>query len=759
MPRPRKIVWIFRLEGQAASFMNAYDRHSKSGLTSMRWGALGPSLVLAGAFFASFASGDTSRQNPPHHEISVTMKLVQVYVTDKNGRPLTDLTRDEFLLSDNGKPVAITEFEMHEAVRESSAKPLDQASVQSPNRPMPANRKFVLFFDFAFNSAKGVGAGVRAALDFLKTKVNPQDEVALFSFSMMKGLRIHEFFTSEASKVSKAVSAITAKEISGRADEIERAYWILTENAAGSSGQASAELARMEMQRQDSTRQAQNYLLSLTSLARALRLVQGQKHILFFSSGVPSSLINVSGQVGTDAKISQPRGSGAGGAYSTAPSSGSMFQVGNSVLRSLQDTMMKEFSASNCMFFCFDTRESALLPSLFAYDEMAFAARVGGMFTADGVHQSSNKPFQDDKTTGMDTLKSLSKKSGGKYYSNIGLYGENLEDMVELTKTYYVLGYTIPSVEDGKHHEVRVAVTRKGSLVRAQRGYFNPKPFREYTRLEKDLHLIEIALNNSQGPAPPVHLPVQALAYDSGQGDRITVLARVPRTIRTEFGGESAEFVVLLFSEQDDLLSLQRSVISSSQYFGVDPILTAGAITKPGRVRCRAVLRDLKTGKSVVASTEVHAGRMGQSGIKVFTPLAFIRGSGATLIDGVVKDDPESVDWKRIYALDPATANPILSNEPISGKKFILAVPYTTGDRTGENFEFKLNLVDSETGENISIVGVPLEPIRAERHAVQHFEIQTSSIRPGRYFLYVHIGVGSSATSASAFVPLTFDTR
>lgn len=725
----------------------------------MRLDALGFSLVLGGTLLASLASGGESRQIPPRHEISVTMKLVQVYVTDKNGNPITNLTRDEFLVSDNGKPVTITEFERHEAVQKSSAKPPEKASAQSPNWPLPANRKIILFFDFAYNTAKGVGAGVRAALDFLETTVNPQDEVALLSYSMMKGLRIHEFFTSEASKVSKAVSTITAKEISGRADEIERAYWILTENSAGSSGQASAELARMEMQRQDSTRQAQNYLLSLTSLARALRLVQGQKHILFFSSGVPSSLINLSGQAGTDAKISQPRGSGAGGAYSTAPSSGSMFQVGNSVLRSLQDTMMKEFSASNCMFFCFDTRESALLPSLFAYDEMAFAARVGGMFTADGVHQSSNKPFQDDKTTGMDTLKSLSQKSGGKYYSNIGLYRENLEDMVELTKTYYVLGYTIPSVEDGKHHDVRVAVTRKGCLVRAQRGYFNPKPFREYTRLEKDLHLIEIVLNDSQGPADSVRLPVQPLAYDSGRGNRITVLARVPKTIWTEFGGESAEFVVLLFSDQDELLSLQRSVISSSQYFGVDPILTAGAITKPGRVKCRVVLRDLKTGKSVVASMDVHTGRKGQSGIEIFTPLAFIRGIGATLIDGVVKDDPESVDWKRIYALDPANANPILGNEPISGEKFILAVPYTTGDRTCEDFVFKLNLVNSETGENISVVGVPLEPIRAERHAVQHFEIQTSSIRPGRYFLYVHIGVGGSGTLASAFVPLTFDTK
>jgi hypothetical protein len=32
------------------------------------------------------------------HEVKVTLKLVQVYVTDKKGNPVVDLTKDDFLV-------------------------------------------------------------------------------------------------------------------------------------------------------------------------------------------------------------------------------------------------------------------------------------------------------------------------------------------------------------------------------------------------------------------------------------------------------------------------------------------------------------------------------------------------------------------------------------------------------------------------------------------------------------------------------------
>ncbi|MEE9390538.1 MAG: hypothetical protein V3U91_04780, partial [Candidatus Aminicenantaceae bacterium] len=47
------------------------------------------------------------------YEVTVVLKLVQVFVTDNEGNPVTDLTKDDFILYDNSKLQTITDFEKH----------------------------------------------------------------------------------------------------------------------------------------------------------------------------------------------------------------------------------------------------------------------------------------------------------------------------------------------------------------------------------------------------------------------------------------------------------------------------------------------------------------------------------------------------------------------------------------------------------------------------------------------------------------------
>jgi hypothetical protein len=49
----------------------------------------------------------------PQHEVKVTLKLVQVYVTDNKGNPVKDLAKEDFIVYDNGLRQKITEFERH----------------------------------------------------------------------------------------------------------------------------------------------------------------------------------------------------------------------------------------------------------------------------------------------------------------------------------------------------------------------------------------------------------------------------------------------------------------------------------------------------------------------------------------------------------------------------------------------------------------------------------------------------------------------
>ncbi len=78
------------------------------------------------------------------YEVTVTLKLVQVYVTDRKGNPVMDLERSDFLVWDNGKPVKITDFERH-IVSLPSEKKLQEIKPSAGPQVQPAlNRKFFL---------------------------------------------------------------------------------------------------------------------------------------------------------------------------------------------------------------------------------------------------------------------------------------------------------------------------------------------------------------------------------------------------------------------------------------------------------------------------------------------------------------------------------------------------------------------------------------------------------------------------------------
>src|SRR4030042_5959485 len=106
---------------------------------------------------------DNKQQTKLHYEVQVTLKLVQVYVTDKKGNPVLDLTKDDFLVFDEGKPQKITEFEKHVLVQKEEAQPEVPETPASPAQELMP-RKFFLLFDFRFNNGLGLEKARTAAL-------------------------------------------------------------------------------------------------------------------------------------------------------------------------------------------------------------------------------------------------------------------------------------------------------------------------------------------------------------------------------------------------------------------------------------------------------------------------------------------------------------------------------------------------------------------------------------------------------------------
>ena len=261
------------------------------------------------------------------------------------------------------------------------------------------------------------------------------------------------------------------------------------------------------------------------------------------------------------------------------------YDMGDRTLQPLWEDLLKEFSASDCPFFALDTREAAKDTSLFGADKMVGA----GSATATGFKSGllgtdTTNPFADDKVTGIDTLRSLSKRTGGKYYSNIGSYEKNLAAVGDLTGAFYVLGYYPASTEDGKFHRIKVEVKRKGARVMAPSGFYDPKPFTAYTKLEKDLHLFDLALNERAVSRLPLGLPVTALTSGTADGPGLRVLARVPGEITARFTGEKIEYVAIVFDDKGDIRDIRRGEADARERPGPGRRLRGFGRARSGRL-------------------------------------------------------------------------------------------------------------------------------------------------------------------------------
>ncbi|HMA53111.1 MAG TPA: VWA domain-containing protein, partial [Acidobacteriota bacterium] len=653
----------------------------------------------------------------------------------------------DFAVSDNGTPVVLTEFERHAlgapGAKDGAAEPPE--AVSEPGKPAPpvsrpAGLKYFLFFDFAFNNVRGVLKARNAALHFLDTVVSPGDEVAVLTYSAVAGLAFHEYLTADHAKVRKVIEEIGHSDIAGRATEIEDQYWRLMQDSPGSGAGAAMGLnfrAEAELNRQESKSMAQKYMAKMTALARALRLVEGQKHFILFSTGIPNSLIYgyTPGNVGFRSDTSTASG--------------------DHVLRRQNEAMYREFSAAGCSFYAFDTRESAIEASLFAYDEQTFAT---GSRSMSAMGDATNV-FKDNKATGLNSLKRLTDITGGRYYANIALYDKNLDQVRAATGSYYVLGYSINERWDGLFHDVKVEVKRKGCEVRTQAGYFNPKPFGEYSDLEKRIHLFDLAINERAFSRMPVDIPMAALASSAEGLSRLGVLARIPGEVTAKFDGRRIEFVALFFDEKGDIREIVRQEADPASFRGRDMAFAAGSSLNPGDYSCRLVVRDMDTGLSAVASARGTVGKPQTTGLHLGTPLLLEARTGCAFLSASAWKGKEPFPWDAIYPYDSALYAPVFGALPAAASGVRAVVPCSASGGAAADLSLRAALVDAVSGAQALLAASVSGRVQKGPREILTIDLPTAGIPAGTYYLHFYAEERSTGSLGHTVTTLVIPPR
>jgi len=166
--------------------------------------------------------GQVSQQTPQAAFRSrITMVPLDVRVLDRDGRPVTDLRQEDFTITEDGVSQAIRHFSTLSLTAETpatEAQPALRRVTATPADLAPQNRRVFLLV-LGRGRMKGPSKELPALLDFLRTRLLPQDQVAVLAFN-----RATDFTTNHES---------LARFVDGYRDRHEKIEQMLAEYFSG----------------------------------------------------------------------------------------------------------------------------------------------------------------------------------------------------------------------------------------------------------------------------------------------------------------------------------------------------------------------------------------------------------------------------------------------------------------------------------------------------------------------------------------------
>lgn len=444
---------------------------------------------IALALFPS-AAAPQAPAGQPLIQAGTHLVLVNVVAQDKHGKPVGDLSRDDFVLRDNGREQKIALFALEESAAPPSARSNSLAPLTFTNQPGP-----------------GVGAVTAFLFDELNTKLVDQQLAKKDFLRYLRGLPgttrvavfvlgdsltlLHDFSSDQASllaaierhrnRVSPEVDAATAAPASSHSltgDQKTTAQW-----------DSFLQSANREYVDYTETVRAMRTAAALQTIAGHLEGIPGRKTLIWISSGfpvqlglhnkvdaIPQSDSTSRGAGGSGARGGQGggRGAGSGGGKSGGNSSSSAASSTSSSNASLQTSELPGMSTSY---------ESGIARAIGALNEANVAvypvdARgivTPAAFQADrgSIGKRSNPP----KAFGApdfnyETMQTLALETGGLAFHHINDLSAAIQEAAGDARVSYSLAFSPPAGSlDGSYHRLDVTVNRPGVKVRFRPGY------------------------------------------------------------------------------------------------------------------------------------------------------------------------------------------------------------------------------------------------------------------------------------------------
>jgi len=374
-------------------------------------------------------------QNPPQNpQIRVATHLVQigVIVRDSNG-PVEDLTKDDFVVLDRGKPRKISVFSAESSESAPPAQPLPANTFSNlpqygSNRP----RSVTIILLDNLNTLSGSTPGTyettpfwledhalakakQHLIEFLK-KLDRDDRIAIYGLT--NSLHVLCDFTCDRDHLLAVVNTYDTASRTQRETVEPGKYYTPVPGKFNEHVDADVQsLAALNNQAR-----AQETMSALMAIAAHVADIPGRKNLLWLTANLPFS--------------------------------------GQAIARIL--------GRANIAAYPVDARGFLpRSPSVSSETDATVRGELGSLL------ELNNDASQADQPTGIDTMEKMAEDTGGRAFVNTNDLTGAIRKAVEDSAVTYRVGFYIDSNSiDGKFHELKVEVKRRGVTVRYPKAYF-----------------------------------------------------------------------------------------------------------------------------------------------------------------------------------------------------------------------------------------------------------------------------------------------
>ncbi len=394
---------------------------------------LGPILLLA------LAIGFAQQAQKPETVVRVTTRLVQVNVVvhDKKGQPVSDLTKDDFVVLDEGQEQQIRFFSVESVLapkQEPAPLPANTWSNGIDRQPGVPNSLTVILFDTLNTRTKDQPYARAQMVKFLK-QLQPQDRIAIYSLG--NGLKVLHDFTRDSESLVRAISRYGTHintEVEASTAELADTG---DEELDAIMNAANERMANFYLERRVETT-----LQALTAIAGHLAGLPGRKNLIWVSGGFPFNYgmdLLAEGNINADVKLFNQ-------------------EIGRA---------SQAVNNGNIAIYPVDARglvgTADIMPSLSA----SSATRRPQVMAA------GDRRAQAQFRATLDTMKDIAERTGGRAFYNTNDIMGSVRRAIDDSRVTYVLAF-YPRQEgwDGRFHKLKVRVKRPGVEVRFRQGFY-----------------------------------------------------------------------------------------------------------------------------------------------------------------------------------------------------------------------------------------------------------------------------------------------